>query len=105
MYIKRTAEDVVKKLSNQFKVILVTGARQVGKSTLLKHCDKNRNYVSLDDLTEREMAINEPKLFLENHKTPLIIDLFAEKVYNNTKYCILRLCAVDINIMKGNDIQ
>lgn len=74
MYIKRTAEDVIKKLSNQFKVILVTGARQVGKSTLLKHCDKNRNYVTLDDLTEREMAINEPKLFLENHKAPLIID-------------------------------
>ena len=74
MYIKRTSEDVIKKLSKQFKVVLVTGARQVGKSTLLKHCDKNRNYVSLDDLSERELAINEPKLFLETHKTPLIID-------------------------------
>lgn len=74
MYIKRTSEDVIKKLSKQFKVVLVTGARQVGKSTLLKHCDKNRNYVSLDDLSERELAINEPKLFLETHKAPLIID-------------------------------
>ncbi|MCR5261792.1 MAG: ATP-binding protein [Candidatus Gastranaerophilales bacterium] len=74
MYIQRTAEDTVNKFSKQFKVILVTGARQVGKSTLLKHCDEYRNYVSLDDLTEREMAINEPKLFLENHKAPLIID-------------------------------
>lgn len=74
MYIKRTSEDVIKKLSNQFKVVLVTGARQVGKSTLLKHCDETRNYVSLDDLSERELAINEPKLFLENHKPPLIID-------------------------------
>ncbi len=74
MYIKRTSEDVIKKLSKQFKVVLVTGARQVGKSTLLKHCDENRNYVSLDDLSERELAINEPKLFLETHKTPLIID-------------------------------
>lgn len=74
MYIQRTAEDTIKKFSKQFKVVLVTGARQVGKSTLLKHCDENRNYVSLDDLTEREMAINEPKLFLENHKAPLIID-------------------------------
>ena len=74
MYIKRTSEDVIKKLSKQFKVILVTGARQVGKSTLLKHCDENRNYVSLDDLSERELAINEPKLFLETHKAPLIID-------------------------------
>ena len=74
MYIKRTSEDVIKKLSKQFKVVLVTGARQVGKSTLLKHCDANRNYVSLDDLFERELAINEPKLFLETHKAPLIID-------------------------------
>ena len=74
MYIKRTSEDVIKNLSKQFKVVLVTGARQVGKSTLLKHCDENRNYVSLDDLSERELAINEPKLFLETHKTPLIID-------------------------------
>lgn len=74
MYIKRTSEDVIIKLSKQFKVVLVTGARQVGKSTLLKHCDANRNYVSLDDLSERELAINEPKLFLETHKAPLIID-------------------------------
>lgn len=74
MYIKRTSEDVIKKLSKQFKVVLVTGARQVGKSTLLKHCGENRNYVSLDDLSERELAINEPKLFLETHKAPLIID-------------------------------
>ncbi len=74
MYIKRTSEDVIKNLSKQFKVVLVTGARQVGKSTLLKHCDENRNYVSLDDLSERELAINEPKLFLEAHKAPLIID-------------------------------
>ena len=74
MYIKTTSEDVIKKLSKQFKVVLVTGARQVGKSTLLKHCDENRNYVSLDDLSERELAINEPKLFLETHKAPLIID-------------------------------
>lgn len=74
MYIKRTSEDVIKNLSKQFKVVLVTGARQVWKSTLLKHCDENRNYVSLDDLSERELAINEPKLFLETHKAPLIID-------------------------------
>lgn len=74
MYIQRTAQDVVMSFSKQFKVVLITGARQVGKSTLLKHCDKSRQYVSLDDLYEREMAINEPKLFLENHKPPIIID-------------------------------
>lgn len=74
MYIKRTAENTIKKFSQQFKVVLVIGARQVGKSTLLKYCDNQRSYVTLDDLNEREMAINEPKLFLENHKPPVVID-------------------------------
>lgn len=74
MYIQRTSEKVIEKFSKQFKVVLITGARQVGKSTLLKHCEPDRNYVSLDDLQIREMAINEPKLFLENYKAPLIID-------------------------------
>ena len=74
MYIHRTAENTIQKFSKQFKVLLITGARQVGKSTLLQRCDEHRNYVSLDDLVEREMAINEPQLFLRNHQTPLIID-------------------------------
>lgn len=74
MYINRTLEKHIKQLSNQFKVILVTGARQVGKSTLLKHCDSKRNYVTLDDYRAREMAINDPELFLQRYKAPLIID-------------------------------
>ena len=74
MYINRTLEKHIKQLSNQFKVILVTGARQVGKSTLLKHCDSERNYVTLDDYREREMALSDPELFLQRHKAPLIID-------------------------------
>ena len=74
MYINRTLEKHIKQLSNQFKVILVTGARQVGKSTLLKHCDPERNYVTLDDYRAREMALNDPELFLQRYKAPLIID-------------------------------
>ena len=74
IYKQRTLEKQIKALSNQFKVILITGARQVGKSTLLKHCDKNRAYVTLDDYKVREMAINEPELFLQRYKAPIIID-------------------------------
>ena len=74
MYINRTLEKYIKQLSNQFKVMLVTGARQVGKSTLLKHCDSERNYVTLDDYRAREMALNDPELFLQRYKAPLIID-------------------------------
>ena len=54
--------------------LLLYGARQVGKSTLLKHCDPERNYVTLDDYRAREMALNDPELFLQRYKAPLIID-------------------------------
>ena len=74
MYKQRTLRKQIETLSNQFKVILVTGARQVGKSTLLKHCDKNRDYISLDDYKARQMAIEEPELFLQRYKAPIIID-------------------------------
>ena len=49
MYIEWTLEKHILKLTNQFMVLFVTGARQAGKSTLLKYCDKNRNYATLDD--------------------------------------------------------
>lgn len=76
MYKSRTLENKIKELSEYFKVLLVTGARQVGKTTLLRHCDEKRNYVTLDDLNAREMAIENPALFLQKYETPLIIDEF-----------------------------
>jgi len=74
MYIQRVIENTIKRYSKQFKVILLTGARQVGKSTVLKQCDPQREYVTLDDVVEREMAQKEPALFLQRHKPPVIID-------------------------------
>lgn len=59
-------------------IVLLTGPRQVGKTTMLKRLaeaeDVNREYVTLDDITEREMAKNDPKLFLQLHKPPVFID-------------------------------
>lgn len=56
----------------------MTGPRQVGKTTMLKRLAEaenvNREYVTLDDITEREMAKNDPKLFLQLHKPPVFID-------------------------------
>ena len=97
MYIDRTLESHIKTISSQFKVILVTGARQVGKSTLLKHCDSERNYVALDDYRERELAINDPELFLQRHKAPLIIDeiQYAPNILSYIKI------AVDASDKKG----
>lgn len=73
--IKREIEEKFKRVSNSKKVVLITGARQVGKSTFIKSMkEKSRTYVTLDDLKLRETAQNDPKLFLMNYKTPLIID-------------------------------
>ena len=74
MYIERNITESIKNISNHFKVVLLTGARQVGKSTLLKTMETERKYVSLDDPTEREIAINEPKLFLQRYNPPVLID-------------------------------
>lgn len=75
-YINRNIEKVIEKLSNCFKVILLTGPRQVGKTTLLKHIsdEQNRTYVSLDDLVNRNLAITDPALFLQRFTPPVHID-------------------------------
>ena len=74
--IKRTAEAKIADLSSQFPVVMVTGARQVGKTTLLKMLDAKRNFVTLDDPRLRELAVRDPLLFLQSCKTPLTIDEF-----------------------------
>ena len=73
--IKREIEKKLKELSKQRKVVLITGARQVGKSTLVKAIkEKDRAYITLDDLNLRELANNDPKLFLMNYNGNIIID-------------------------------
>ncbi len=77
-YIKRTIEDRIKQLAKAFPVIIITGARQVGKTTLLNNIQKQDtiNYISLDNLSVRTLAIEDPEMFLERYKPPLIIDEF-----------------------------
>lgn len=77
MYITRHLEHVVEKASNTFPVVMVTGPRQVGKTTMLeKLAQENRTYVSLDSPITREMAVNDPELFLQRFKPPVLIDEF-----------------------------
>lgn len=73
-YIKRHITETLIKMLRQFKVVLVTGPRQVGKSTLLKTELKDFEYVTLDDMAELEIAQKDPSLFFKNHSLPLVID-------------------------------
>lgn len=77
-YISRHMEKYIADLSKTWSAILLTGPRQSGKTTMLKSLAEKENidreYVSLDDLTMREMAKNDPKMFLQLHKPPVLID-------------------------------
>ena len=89
MYITRNIEQTINRISSQFKVLLLTGARQVGKTTLLKHLaqNSNRTYVTLDDLAVRSLALSDPALFLQRYTPPLLIDeiQYAPQLLNYIK--------------------
>ncbi len=75
-YIKRELERKFLKMNDHFKAILVTGARQVGKTTMLKHLAEgtNRTYVSLDNRMARDLAKSDPVLFFQTYQPPILID-------------------------------
>jgi hypothetical protein len=75
-YITRGLEKVVSQVTKEYPVVLVTGPRQVGKTTMLQKLMEGteRGYVTLDDLTERSVAKTDPELFLQLHKPPVLID-------------------------------
>ena len=73
MYIKRAISDEIKEYIKSFPVLLISGARQVGKSTLALNLDIP-NYVTLDDINIYESARNDPKGFIEHCNKPIVID-------------------------------
>lgn len=75
MYLPRSLEAVVEKASSLFPVVLLTGPRQVGKTTMLeKLATGRREYVSLDSPPAREMARRDPELFLQRYSPPVLVD-------------------------------
>jgi predicted AAA+ superfamily ATPase len=76
-YFERILSDALLNASQTFPVVLLTGPRQVGKTTLLEKCaalEEKRNYVTLDDPHERFLAKQDPRLFLQAHPPPVLID-------------------------------
>src|SRR5271157_1960509 len=75
MYVSRTIESFFMNAAKQFPVLLVTGARQVGKTTFLRHlAEKKRTYITLDDPLVRALAKEDPALFFQRFPPPLLID-------------------------------
>lgn len=81
-YINRTLQNKLLSMIDKYQVILITGPRQVGKSTLLnfisRKLKRNINVVKLDDLMLKSQAQSDPELFLRTHEAPLIIDEFQK---------------------------
>ncbi len=73
--IKRTLVKNLFRIGQYFPILLLTGPRQVGKTTILEMVSQGKmKYVSLDDMNERALAKSDPALFIENHRPPVIID-------------------------------
>lgn len=77
-YMIRHIENRIMELSKSWPAILLTGPRQAGKTTMLQKLagqeNIGRKYVSLDDLTLRDLAKNDPKMFLQIYSPPILID-------------------------------
>jgi len=69
-------EAAFMRLSSQFKVVLVTGPRQVGKTTMMQKLmeGSDRKYVTLDDMVARDLAKNDPETFVKTYSPPVFID-------------------------------
>lgn len=98
MYIKRHLEEVIKECLEQFPIVLVTGPRQVGKTTLLQCLCDDYKYVILEDVFVLIEALEETNLFLKNYQPPLFID---EVQYAPSIFRYLKLY-VDMNKQKGS---
>ena len=90
-YINRDISAKIAALSKEYACILITGPRQVGKTTVLREMmSADRQYVTLDDLEERRLAKKDPALFLEMHELPIFIDevQYAPELFSYIKIAI-----------------
>ncbi|MGI6764868.1 MAG: ATP-binding protein [Anaerovoracaceae bacterium] len=92
MYIKRHAEDAVSKLSKMFGAVLVTGPRQVGKTTMLKKVAEHAAYITLDDPLLLATAVEQSGTFFKDNPPPVFIDeiQYAPNLFSHIKIMIDR---------------
>lgn len=91
-YIKRTLEESIKKINEDYSCLLLIGPRQVGKTTMLEHLmdETSRQKVTLDDAENRRLAKTDPALFLEMHPAPVLIDevQYAPELFSYIKIAV-----------------
>lgn len=105
MYIEREVEVTLESLLRQFKVVLVTGARQVGKTTMVRQLlGKRYGYVTLDDLADLSTATNDVTSFFRLHKPPVIIDevQYAPDLFRETKVVVDRSDERGLVVLTGS---
>jgi uncharacterized protein len=92
VWIKRDSEGLIRDFGKQFPVVFVTGARQVGKTSILTRLFPNISYVTLDDPARAAEAINAPQDFLSSLKYPAIIDeaQYAPVLFRHIKLIVDR---------------
>lgn len=90
MYYKREITSKIKRMAETFPALIITGARQTGKTTLIKKIFPNYKYVSLDLPSNADMAENDPDSFFSNYPPPLIIDeaQYAPNLFRQLKVLI-----------------
>jgi len=90
MYIKRHIEKILNTQSNSYPAILLTGPRQVGKSTVLRHIYPSTNYETIDDLIMIQTIKSDPLGFLRINGTPFIIDEIQKvpELFSSIKYVV-----------------
>lgn len=90
MWIKRNSENLLRRMVDQFPAVLVTGARQAGKTSILRHLYPKASYLSLDLPSNAEAANTAPEKLLSQHPEPVIIDeiQYAPSLLRHLKYRI-----------------
>ncbi|MEN8205988.1 MAG: ATP-binding protein [Pseudomonadota bacterium] len=87
MWIEREISGLIEQANAERPALLITGARQTGKSSLLNHLFPGLSYVSLDVPLEARQASESGQFFLESHGTPLVIDeiQYAPELFREIK--------------------
>ena len=96
MYYHRQLEQIIKQTASEYACITLYGARQTGKSTMIRNLFPEYEYVTLDKSSERILASDDPELFLDSHGIPLIIDEI-QKVPDLMETIKIRIDEVKLN--------